>query len=243
MQTKVGMKLTWYHGFFGIIILFLSGCGGHNRYVAWLNDVFYQGQKLPMEEGVAQQYVRSEHIYSQFSTLAHFSAIWLSWEMRMLYANVHARTHCLSSEEYQRIVQHQKEEHDRYIVFYLAASLPKRHYSTSLTQEDVDWSLCLSINGITYQPTVLQEVDLEPEYKMFFGDAYTHFRTSYIVKFPARDEHDAPLITPNTQSLCLLLNRADRRGTVHWLLDRHGNVIKTDRFNPNILAYPLASCF
>jgi hypothetical protein len=230
-------KLSRYLIFLGLPFI-LSGCC--NRYVVWLRDVFYQGSSVETERAVVEQYIRSEHIYDQLTTLAHFDALWLSDEVRSAFSFVHAQKLCLSEERYQVFLRRQLEENTHYISFYVLAAIPTSFGSDVLTDKDADWSFCLTINDKTYRPVQITLVDLQPEYSMFFGSRYTRFKKAYQVRFDARDDHGDLLLSPSTPYIKLWFSRVDRKACAVWCLDSRTNVVYREITNPDTLAYSLA---
>jgi hypothetical protein len=233
------MKHTFFLTVFMLFLLsLLPGC----RYGRWLQDVFYQGQKGDKHLEMVHQYIRSEHVYDQFTTLGHFDALWLSNEVRAAYANVYACKHCLNDERYNAFLRRQLEENNHYISFYVLASIPECCGSRILSDNDAVWSLCLKINGNMYRPIEIKIIDLLPEYCMFFDKYYTRFKTPYLVRFDARDISDHSLIHAGIRSIELHFNRADRRAVMIWCLDNQGRVIRQRLNHPNRLAYDLDCC-
>ncbi len=232
---KQKLIFTW---FIICILSLLPGC----RYGCWLKDVFYQGEKGEKYLGLVHQYLRSEHVYDQFTTLGHFDALWLSDEVRTAYANVYGCKHCLSDERYKAFLRRQLEENKHYISFYLLAAIPECCGSTILSDKDAVWSICLKIDGCVYRPIEIKIVDLLPEYCMFFGKTHTKFKTPYLVRFDARDIAGRSLIASGTRSIELWLTRVDRKITLLWCLDGQGRVLRRRLDHPDVLAYDLDCC-
>jgi hypothetical protein len=220
-----------------MIIGTFPGC---QRYICWVEDVFYQGEKVTTYEAVAQQYIRSEHVYDQFSPLAHFDVLWLSNEVRTAYALSHRQKHCLSVDRYQAFLRRQLEENKHYISFYLLAAVSKPCGSGILTDKDSDWTVCLQIGQCLYRPIEIKLLDsLAPEYITFFGKNYTRFKTLYQVRFDARDIQGHYLIHGGVDQFTMWFNRVDRKVSMTWCIDGSGNVIRQNSNDPSVLAYDL----
>lgn len=214
-------------------VSFLPAC----RYTCWLKDVFYQGEKIDKHACVARQYLRSEHVYDQFSTVAHFDALWLSDEVRTAYAKVHTAKHCLSTERYCAFLRRQQEENRHYISFYLLSTTPGCYGGALLGEKDAEWSICLKIDGCVYRPIEVKIIDLLPEYVMFFGKTHTRFKTEYLIKFDAQDmAGNHPMC--GAHCLELWFTSADRRVKLVWSLDGQGNVVCKE-IKHDALAYDL----
>lgn len=211
----------------------------HCRYLHWINDVFYQGEKVDTCKDIVKQYMRAEHVYDQFSPIAHFDVIWLSDEVRTIYAQLFARKNCFNIERYQELLSRQLEENRQTISFYVVSAIVGQYGSNALDEEFAAWSIILEIDGICYRPIKIEYIELPPEYRLFFGKAYTRFKSNYLVQFNALSMHKTPLITTHTKSLTLWFNRLDRKIKLVWCLDGHGRVIYQKMAHPDELALPL----
>ena len=232
------MKLKMYTLFFTLLLL--SGC---TPYQPWLEDVFYQGEKVDKHTAIVRQYLRTEHVYDQFTTLAHFDVLWLSDEVRSAYAKVHACKQCMSDERYTAFLRRQIEENRHYISFYVLSAIPNRCGKPLLTEKDALWSMCLKIGQHVFKPIEIKVVELPPEYIMFFGKTYNRFKTPYLVKFDAQEINGSPLLAGHTGSLQMIFSRTDRKAYLTWCLNSCGRVIRKDLSkNSDVLAYDLDCC-
>lgn len=222
-----------------IVILSLSVLPGCHRYECWLKDVFYQGECIDKHACIVRQYIRSEHVYDQFSTVAHFDALWLSDEVRTAYAQVYATKHCLSDERYTAFLRRQQEENRHYISLYLLSAFRAHYGSPLLNEKDAEWSICLQVGDCAYRPIEVKLVEMSPEYVMFYGKIYTRFKTAYMIKFDANDIAGNPIFARGIPSFALLFTSADRRIKLVWCLDGNGNVILRDMNHPDVLAYDI----
>lgn len=206
---------------FLILLVLLPGCTPYHR---WLSDVFYQGEKITRETAIVRQYFRAAHIYDQFSTVGHFDTLWLSDEVLTEYAKVYACKYCLSEECYATFLLEQLEETKNYISFYVLSALPSC-YKGMLDDKNPEWAICMKIDEVIYRPIEIKMIELTPEFLLFFGHAYTRFKTPYLVRFNAYDNFGRPLITKKTDKIELLFSRPDRKAYLTWCLDAHGHVI------------------
>lgn len=214
----------------------MPGC--NNRYSCWLQDVFYQGEKIDMPTQTVRQYLRSEHVYEQFSPLAHFNIIWLSNEVRAAYVQIYAQKHCLTQQKYQNLLQNELTLNQQCISFYILAAITTRFAEESLISKNPEWSISLFVNDHYYKPVEIAKLEnLPPEYVIFYGKAFTRFKTPYLVKFNMKDPDGVSLINQNTKSLMLLFSTYDRKICLTWCLDRNGSVIYQRFPDPDILAY------
>lgn len=224
----------FFHFFAISFLMLLSGC----RYQCWLEDVFNQGEHMHEYTAAARKYVRSQHVYDQLNTLAHFDAIWLSSEVRRSYAQLYAQKNCYTHERYQSFLRRQTEEGRHFISFYVLTAI-RNQCGYNITDNDSEWGVCLCIDGNTYRPIERKQIDLSPEYILFFGKTYNKFKVPYLLKFDAQTIANRSLIYPGVRCIELIFTRADRQVVMQWKLDSKGCLICTDRVNKNVLAYDL----
>jgi hypothetical protein len=220
-----------------IPFLFLPGC---LQYSSWLKDVFYQGEKVETHSSVIHDYLRSEHVYDQFSTVAHIDALWLSEAVRTEFARLHAQRNCLSREEYNDLLCAQREETKQYILFYVLTAFPYRCGSPLLCEKEAEWSICLQIDEQRYKPQAIILIDLLPEYCLFFGKAYTRFKIAYEIRFNVHSVDGFPLLLPKAQSMRLIFSRIDRYISLIWHL-YNGDVMEKRQQHSyqDVLAYDM----
>ena len=151
--------------YFCMIMLFflvtLSGCG---RVVQWGKDNFYQGEDVKKYSKIPRDYLRSVVAYDQFMTQAVFDAIWLSDAVRTAYVDAFALRTGKSDEQKNMLLRRELEENNHYIGFYVLSL-----YNIPLGDPLGDWSVYLKIDDAIYQPVEIKYVDLNSEYKTFFG--------------------------------------------------------------------------
>lgn len=214
------------------VMLMLPGC----RYKTWLYESFYPGEEVKNNICEMSQYVRSLHIYDQFETLAHFDALWLADEVRENFASIYACKNCFSEERYRSFLRRQLEENKHYISFYVLAAIPD---NPLLGEKKSPWGLCLEVDDIELQPREIKLVELDNEYKLFFGRTWSLFKMAYIVKFDAHDGAGDYYIDEDTRSLKLHFTSVKREAMMCWGVTPQGTVVRTSQNHPNVLAYDL----
>lgn len=236
---KIGDNMKrWHHFVYSILLLMLSSC---TPYQPWLKNVFFQGENVDQPTALVRQYLRTEHVYDQFSTLGHFSAIWLADEVRIAYARIYSCKFCYNNDQYLKLLQTQKVENNNYISFYLLTATPTC-YDSLLSDKDPEWATCLIIDNKRYDPLDITQVELPPEYALFFGKTYTRFKNTFFVRFPAQTA-EGPIIKSDVSQFALVFSRADRKVYLTWFLDKRGNVIRMDvKKDPDVLFYDLECC-
>lgn len=217
------------------LLTVISGC----RYKSWGESVFYQGCSLDTYQEVACDYLRTLHIYDQFTTLGHFDVLWVSNEVRTIYSKLYAKRHCYEAEKYKVFLRRQLEENNHYITFYVLGNTPHSR-GTLLSDEETAWSVCLAINSTTILPCEVKTVELRPEYKHLFGKAYRQFKTPYSITFEAHDIEGRSLVPAGGQSMKLYFNTIGKTACVEWDLSASGSVCGEDE-DPGFLAYDLWS--
>lgn len=216
------------------LLTVLSGC----RYKNWGETVFNQGCKLDTFQQEACDYLRTVHIYDQFTTLGNFDVLWLSSEVRTIYSKIHAQQHCYNSERYKVFLRRQLEENNHYITFYVLASIPHAR-GVLLSDEHSAWSVCLDIDGVSLSPHSIKTLELKPEYKHLFSRAYTHFKSPYIITFEARDIEGKQLLCSVGQKIKLRFNTIGRTGVAEWQMLSDGTLYIADQDEPDFLMYDL----
>lgn len=207
MKYKVFICLT--------IIGLLPSCG---RVMDWGINTFEQGNKVEQFDKIPQRYVRYEHVYDQLTTEAIFDALWLSDEVRTAYTNVHAQRFGKNEEQHNAFLRRQLAENDHYITFYVLSL-----YTIPLNPSDSQWGIFLQLDNNQYEPLEVKEIDLNPEYKQFFGKRFTRFKQEYQIKFAAKDLNDTLLITPNSE-VKLIFRSLKKEVTLVWNIDEKGCV-------------------
>ncbi len=195
----------------------LCNCG---KLVKWGESNFYQGEQLPTEQSIVQQYIRSKTIYDQFTTRAIFDVLWLSDEVRSAYVDLYALRHGKNEEQKKVFLRRQLEENRHFIIFYVLSL-----YEVPVGDANAEWSLFLNINNDNYLPTEIKSIDLVPEYIEFFGKEFTRFKVAYQVKFDAKDIEDSLLFSSDVDQFSLYFRSVDKGAELTW--DLAGNRVIT----------------
>ncbi len=212
----------------------LSGC----RYKDWGMSVFNQGCKLDKYQQATCDFLRTVHIYDQFTTVGNFEVLWLSNEVRTIYSKLHAQQHCYNVERYKAFLRRQLEENNHYITFYVLATIP--HSRGVLLSEDTsEWSICLEIDGESYTPYEIKTIELKTEYKHLFGRSFTYAKAPYVVTFEARDIEGELLLSSAGQKLRLHFNTIGRTGFAEWQTCSDGSIMVAEEDVPDFLMYDL----
>lgn len=204
-----------------LIIIFLisslsifSGC---YRYIYWAESVIDQGCKIETCYAMVQPYIRSAYVYDQFQTLALFDGLWLDDTVIQAYACAHAEKYGFTEAQYQAFLQDQRDENDPYISFYLLAVI---YGNTGLLLNDENplWVMQLRIGDNYYKPAKIKTVELEHEYRHFFGKRLTVFKMQYLVQFNAEDINEIPLINSMTPDIELFFRSVGHQASMRWCM-------------------------
>lgn len=209
------------------LLLLVSGC---SRYAGWVQEVFYQGNRVPTFLPSTKKYVRSLHVYDYLTTLAHFDALWLSDDIRTIYVGLQAQNSCLNTCQKEALCTRECAKNDTKTTFIILAWV-KGATNTELTDECPLWSMCLSVDCKCYQPCSIKICDLCPEYVAMFGRIFTRFKTAYVVQFDIGQD-----ALEDAGSFELRFNKIGLQTSVSWCLDSAG-IPYTDSFDKNILMY------
>lgn len=189
-------------------MLGLAGCG---RIIDWGTNIFEQAESLDDVASTAQPYLKSVTVYDQFTTVAMFDALWLSDDVRMIYAKLYADRRGKDEEYKKTFLRRQLEENKHFIVFYVLCP-----FEALLADSQSPWSIFLKVDDRTYYPTELKVVELDPEYKAIFGKKLSRFKESYVLKFDARDVEDKKIIDNQTRQLKLYFKSVDKQTYLMW---------------------------
>lgn len=190
------------------MLILLPGCG---RLIDWGKENFYQGEPIDNHREAVTSYIRSVTIYDQFTTSAIFDVLWLSDEVRLAYVDLHVSRQSKNEERQRAMVRRQLEENNHYLSFYILSL-----HDVKLVGPESEWSLYLNINGRSYQPQEIKEIELPYEYQIFFGNQWNRFKVPYLVRFNANDEEDMPLITLKTEEFALHVRSAHKEHAFVW---------------------------
>jgi hypothetical protein len=204
---------SWAAKLFVVVCIFfgLPGCG---RVIDWGKDIFFQGEDITPDMLLARRHVRSAKVYDEFSTAGIFDVLWLSDEVRTVYATLHARKEARDEDRANTFLRRQIEENRHSLAFYLL--VPRAiHLGDSNNSE---WSVFLQVGEYKAQPIELKTVELSVEYKAIFGRIYNRFKTVYCLKFDVQDIDGNPIITPETKSMSICFRSVSKQVYLTWQL-------------------------
>ena len=158
-----------------------------NHYSRWLKNTFKQAEPLATDCSAARSFIRSLAVYDHFATVALVDVLMVAPAVESTYAALYCERRHLQRSCYQRILDEQRLEHQQGLAFYLL--IPPAHQGPTLsaTNPRAAWIPSLVIGKTTYQPCIVRQIELEPEYKHIFGKKYSHFRDVYYLFFTVKE--------------------------------------------------------
>jgi hypothetical protein len=194
-----------------LLVLSIAGCV---PYYKLSKKEFHQGTDLQTHKDVAKEFVRSQTVYDQFTTLANFDAIWLSDQTRIAYVDLFCEKRGKSKDARAALLNRQLEENRHWISFYVLADV-REDFNSALNDENPVWTPYLEIDGEKFEPITIKEIDLEPEYSSFFENRLNSFKTAYLVSFPAQDL-SGKFYLSGCKILRLVMCSADKLCNLEW---------------------------
>lgn len=196
-----------------IALFFLPGCG---KLIDWGKDTFHQGKQLEMDREPARRDLNSVTVYDQFTTRAIFDVLWLSDDVRTVYANLYGSKYGKTEEQKKTFLRRQLEENKHFISFYVLSL-----YEVPLGDTGSKWSMFLRIGDKNYRPIEIKTIDLLPEYAYIFGKRFNRFKVAYSIKFDAQDIENRPLIRDEVKEIALYFRSIEKEASLAWQL--HAN--------------------
>ena len=213
--------------FFVQCLLFLPGC----TLIQWSDATFRQAEKISDNFSKSMDsFMQSTVVYNEFASIAEFSALFLTDESRMIYADYFFHRNFKTPEEKSVARQRLLTENDYYITFYVIGDQPSVIYPTDralffgeyqvqgplLGTADSNWKLSLIIDGNEYAPCDVRSVQLPAEYQYFFGRRWSQFKSAYKVRFDARDEDDREILPNGRHDVSLKFSSAVYSTKLEW---------------------------
>lgn len=223
---------NWSRVFILCSLLGLTGC---NELVNWSKDHLQQPDEQKRNfSAVSAQYSRHKKVYEQFTSLADFTALFLSDTVRLAYLDFYVYRNFKSDEDKQSARIRFLAENDYYISFYLSAWQRPTEYMnerTLFTGErhtlgeilggpDAEWQVNMRVDGIEYEPEIVEQVEIPLEYRVFFGSWISQFKKTYMLKFLAHDKNNKVILDRNLHDVELVFRRLHQEVRLSWI-DTH----------------------
>lgn len=168
----------------GSLLLFTTGCF---KAYEIISTEFSQARRHEPSYATINDSLRSVTLYEGFETRAHFDVLWMSDDMRSVYAALRSAKEGHSPEKRDASLVSQLEENNHWITFYVLAEV-KDDAHVSLNDKNSAWSLFVTTaNGARLAPESIKEVELSPEIRFCFGRRFALYKKAYRFRFKAHD--------------------------------------------------------
>ncbi len=209
------------------LLLVLPGC----KFMDWGNATFRQAEKVSDKYCKSMApFLRSAAVYDQFVSIADFSALFLTDDARMLYADYFFHRNFKTPDEQALSRERLLKENDYYITFYVVGYQPPALYPSGkalfsgeyqvqgplLGSVDANWKLSMVVDGKEYAPSDIRSIRLPVEYQHFFGVHWSQFKLAYKVRFDAQDEHGNDVLSPGAHNVTLKFNSVVYDVLLEW---------------------------
>ncbi|MFA6991138.1 MAG: hypothetical protein WC192_03755 [Candidatus Babeliales bacterium] len=214
-------NFTWFLSLSFIVML--SGCVPYHKLS---KSEFPQGTNLETHYDITENFVKSQRVFEQFTTLANFDAMWLSDQTRIAYVDMYCKKRGKSSEAQGTMLERQLEENRHWISFYVLADV-RDVFNGAMNDKTPDWTPYLELDGQKFEPVSIKEIELEPEYINLFGCKLNSFKTSYLVSFPAQDQA-GKFYLEGCKIVKLVFSSVDKSCSVEWNLEQISKSSKSE---------------
>lgn len=198
-----------------ILVMLLTGCGGTLK--KWKEETFTQASTYNFSEykNTIKHYLHSLSLYDQFATVALFDALWLSDEMRMVISDIHVELLGKNREVRNNLLRRQLKDNSEYVTFYVLSQ-----HIISLVDHPTQWNLYLKIDDISYSPASVKLIEINPEYRIIFGQKLTVHKDMYEVKFLRINSKGKDILSTG-EKMELFFNGLHHFGIITWSLSLH----------------------
>lgn len=208
-------------------LLFLPAC----TLLEWSDKTFRQADPVSKHFALSMEpYIQSLKIYDQLVSIADFSAMFLTDEARMIYANYFFHRNFKTSEEQELDRERLLKENNYYITFYLIGNQPATIFPSGralfsgeyqvrgplLGTADAHWKVTMVVDGKEYAPCDVRSVNLPAEYQYFFGIHWSQFKSAYKVRFDARDNQGNEILPLGNHRVQLKLSSVTYNAELEW---------------------------
>jgi hypothetical protein len=209
-------------------LLFLSSC----TIMQWSATTFRQAQVVSSHFSQSMEpYIKSGVIYSEFASIAEFSALFLTDQARMIYADYFFNRNFKPQDEQDLARDRLLTENDYYITFYVIGYQPATIYPTEramffgeyqvqgplLGSADAKWKITMIVDGKEYAPCDIRSAALPVEYQYFFGRRWSQFKTAYKVRFDCRDDFGQEILPAGPHHVVLNFRSVIYDAKLEWL--------------------------
>jgi len=189
------------------VALCFSGCCG--RLIDWCKETVPQSASYKEDKKVIKHYTQSIRLYDEFQMIAMFDALWLSDDIRTLYATHYSRVRGNTLEATTEAIRRQLQTNEATVSFYV---LSLRADPLHITNPS--WIVYLDIDGRRYQPQEIKFIELLPYYVALFGKLYSNHKQACEIKFSRFDQEGADILKGKIMTMRFSNQRY--YGSVSW---------------------------
>lgn len=208
-------------------LLFLPSC----TLLEWSDNTFRQADPVSKNFALSMQpYIQSLKVYDQLVSIADFSAMFLTDEARMIYANYFFHRNFKTPEEQEIDRARLLKENEYYITFYVIGNQPATIFPSGralfsgeyqvrgplLATPDAHWKISMIVDGKEYSPCDVRSVSLPAEYQYFFGIHWSQFKSAYKVRFDARDNNGHEILPSGNHRVQLKFASVTYNAELEW---------------------------
>ena len=180
----------------------MPGC---TRYVQWGKKQFIQADKCCDYAAQVRPFIRTIDAYDGFSTVGHFDLLWVSPEVRDVYARAFACRRGVPNAQAQAFADGIFKKFDDSVYFYLLMPDTTQGLQPCMDSKDPmsRWAVVLCNGETEYTPTDIRKIDLDPEIKVFFGKRFNKYRILYFVVFDRYSEDGTERFTQSSYTMSI----------------------------------------
>jgi len=209
------------------LLLLLSGC----TITKWSASTFRQANVVsPHFSQSMEPFMKTAVVYNEFASIAEFSALFLTDQARMIYADYFFNRNFKTPEEQDLARERLLTENNYYITFYVIGYQPATIYPTDralffgeyqvqgplLGTPDAQWKISLLVDGKEYAPCDVRAAQLPVEFQYFFARRWSQFKTAYKVRFDVKNSQGHELLTPGEHHVVLKFNSVVYDAQLEW---------------------------
>lgn len=214
------------------ILCSLLGLTGCTELVNWSKDHLQQPEEQKRNYSVVSaKYLRHKKVYEQFASLADFTALFLTDEVRLAYLDFYAYRNFKNDADKQAARTRFLAENDYYVTFYVSAWQKNTEYMNERTlftgerrllgeilgTAEAEWQVSMRVDGIEYEPETIEQVEIPLEYRVFFGSWISQFKKTYVLKFAAHDKNNNVILNKNLHDVELVFRRLHQEIRLSWI--------------------------
>lgn len=160
--------------FLSTLLFLLPGC---TNIINWGKREVPQIKKVCFDLERVSQYIQTILVYQKFTLIWNCDILYFSRDVLEEFVAIHANRVSLLPEEREQLYNAELEHYEKNISFIFL--LP---YQIQFDKKS-EWRVILLLNDLFSKPIVIEQINIAPEYKLFFGPKYNRLKYAYKVIF------------------------------------------------------------